>query len=63
MPLQYIKVEVSDYIATVVMDRPPVNAHGGVVAHRGCQGGAARVRRKAQARVQGTLRTGMRAEG
>ena len=22
MPLQYIKVEVSDYIATVVMDRP-----------------------------------------
>ena len=26
MPLQYIKVEVSDYIATVVMDRPPVNA-------------------------------------
>ena len=26
MPLEYIKVEVSDYIATVVMDRPPVNA-------------------------------------
>ena len=26
MPLQYIKVEVSDHIATVVMDRPPVNA-------------------------------------
>ena len=26
MPLEYMKVEVSDYIATVVMDRPPVNA-------------------------------------
>ena len=26
MPHQYIKVEVSDYVATVVMDRPPVNA-------------------------------------
>src|SRR5262245_54382249 len=26
MPLQYIKVDVSDYVATVVMDRPPVNA-------------------------------------
>lgn len=26
MPLEYIKVEVADYIATVVMDRPPVNA-------------------------------------
>jgi enoyl-CoA hydratase len=26
MPLEYIKVEVGDFIATVVMDRPPVNA-------------------------------------
>ena len=26
MPLQYIRVDVSDYVATVVMDRPPVNA-------------------------------------
>ena len=26
MPLEYIKVEVTDYVATVVMDRPPVNA-------------------------------------
>ena len=26
MPLQYLKVEVSDFVATVVMDRPPVNA-------------------------------------
>ena len=26
MPLQYMKVEVSDCVATVVMDRPPVNA-------------------------------------
>src|SRR5882672_6577757 len=26
MPLQCMKVEVSNYIATVVMDRPPVNA-------------------------------------
>ena len=26
MPLEYMKVEVGDYIATVVMDRPPVNA-------------------------------------
>ena len=26
MSLQYIKVEVADHIATVVMDRPPVNA-------------------------------------
>jgi enoyl-CoA hydratase len=26
MSLQYMKVSVSDYIATVVMDRPPVNA-------------------------------------
>ena len=26
MPLEYMKVEVRDYIATVVMDRPPVNA-------------------------------------
>ena len=26
MPLEYMKVQVSDYIATVVMDRPPVNA-------------------------------------
>ena len=26
MPLQYIKVEVSDFVAVVTMDRPPVNA-------------------------------------
>ena len=26
MPLQFIKLEVSDFIAKVVMDRPPVNA-------------------------------------
>ena len=26
MPLEYIKVEVADYIATVTMNRPPVNA-------------------------------------
>ena len=26
MPLEYIKVAVDDYIATVTMDRPPVNA-------------------------------------
>lgn len=26
MSLEYLKVEVSDYVATVVMDRPPVNA-------------------------------------
>lgn len=26
MPAEFIKVEVSDYVATVVMDRPPVNA-------------------------------------
>lgn len=26
MPLEYIKVDISDYVATVVMDRPPVNA-------------------------------------
>ena len=26
MPLEYIKLEVTDYVATVVMDRPPVNA-------------------------------------
>lgn len=26
MPLQYIKVEVSEYVAVVTMDRPPVNA-------------------------------------
>ena len=26
MPLQYIKVDVSDFVATVTMDRPPVNA-------------------------------------
>ncbi|HTE15473.1 MAG TPA: enoyl-CoA hydratase-related protein, partial [Burkholderiales bacterium] len=26
MPHQYIKVEVNDFVATVIMDRPPVNA-------------------------------------
>lgn len=26
MPLEYIKVEVTEHVATVVMDRPPVNA-------------------------------------
>jgi len=26
MSLEYLKVQVSDYVATVVMDRPPVNA-------------------------------------
>jgi enoyl-CoA hydratase len=26
MPLEYMKVEVTDFVATVVMDRPPVNA-------------------------------------
>ena len=26
MPHQFIKVAVSDFVATVVMDRPPVNA-------------------------------------
>jgi hypothetical protein len=30
MELQYIHLDVADYIATVVMDRPPVNAQNGI---------------------------------